>query len=125
MAVVVKIKPVKVTAKSKSEILNKISGYSVWARGDYFRSNGRFLSKGQERQSDAGVARLYSLEKHNRKVKVTKRTITRGKRKGEVEVTREVVRQSGWVAHYYDVPVNMIDRDGTRQNGRNFTLKLK
>ena len=126
MAVVIKIKPVKVTAKSKSDIINKITGYSIWSRGgDYFRNNGRFLSKDQDRRSDSGVARLYSLEKHNRKVKVTKRTITRGKRKGKVEVTREVIRQSGWVAHYYDVPVAMIDVNGTRQNGRNFTLKLK
>lgn len=126
MAIVIKIKPVKVTGKSKQDVINKVRGYSVWSRGNHFNSNGSFLEKRQGHGSrDEAVVRLYSLEKHNRKVKVTKRTITRGKRKGEVEITREVVRQSGWVAHYYELPMTMIDTTATRQHSRHFTLKLK
>jgi hypothetical protein len=123
MAIVIKIKPVKVTAKTKMDVIRKIEGYTGYRNA--FISNGRFLVKRGADLPRDGLARLYSLEKHNLKVQVTKRTITRGKRKGEVEVTRRVVREAMWVAHYYDVPVDMLDGKATRQNNRNFTLKLK
>jgi hypothetical protein len=121
MAIVVKIKPTKISAKSKSEILRKLEGDF---RNGFIRHYG-FGLLGRSGGNHEGVVRLYSLEKHNRKVQVTKRTITRGKRKGEVEVTRTVVRESGWVAHFYDLPRDIVAVSGTRQNTRNFTLKLK
>lgn len=121
MAVVVKIKPSKMTAKSKYDLIRKLEG--DFRTG--FAIHYGFGLVGRSGGQHAGVVRLFNLEKHNRKVKVTKRTITRGKRKGEVEVTREVVRESGWVAHYYDIPQNMVDRSGTRQGLRTFKLKLK
>lgn len=121
MAIVVKIKATKISAKSKSDILRRLEGDF---RTGFDRHYG-FGLLGRRGGQHEGIARFYSLEKHNRKVKVTKRTITRGKRKGEVEVTREVVRQSGWVAHYYDVPRDMIDMGGTKQGNRTFKLKLK
>jgi hypothetical protein len=119
MAITVKFKAQKMTAPSKDTLLRKLRG------GDYrdgFNSNGRFLQKRGEGR-DRGVARLYSLEKHDVKIKRTKRLITRGKRKGEVEVTVEVLRPKAWVAYYYDVPVDLIDT--ARQDNRTFTLKVK
>jgi hypothetical protein len=119
MAIVIKIKPVKITGKSKMDVIRKIEGGFSF---NSFRHNGRFLIGSGTKD---GLARLYSLEKHNRKAKVTKRTITRGKRKGEVEVTREVVRSAHWVAYYYELPVDKLDVKKTKQHSRNFTLKLK
>lgn len=121
MAIVIKIKPVKISAKSKQDIIRKLEGDF---RTGFVRHYG-FGLLGRGGGHHEGIVRLYNLEKHNRKVKITKRTITRGKRKGEVEVTREVVRTSGWVAHYYDVPKDMVEIKGTQQKERNFTLKLK
>lgn len=121
MAIGVKIKPSKMTAKSKYDLIDKLAGD---CRTGFARHFG-FGLVGRSGGHHAGVVRLYNLEKHNRKVKVTKRTITRGKRKGEVEVTREVVRESGWIAYYYDFPQIMVDKSGTRQGLRTFKLKLK
>lgn len=121
MAIVVKIKPSKMTAKSKDELIRKLEGDF---RTGFFRHYGLGLL-GRSGGRHEGIVRLYNLEKHNRKVSVTKRTITRGKRKGEVEVTRTVVRESGWVAHYYDLPKDMVDVGNTRQGLRTFKLKLK
>jgi hypothetical protein len=119
MAIVVKIRPSKMTAKTKGEILRKLEG--DFRTG--FSTHYGFGLIGRPGGPNAGKVRFYSLEKHNRKVKVTKRIITRGKNKGQVEVTREVVRESGWVAHYYDLPRDMVDVKGTRQHTRHFTLK--
>lgn len=121
MAIVIKIKPVKITAKSQYDIIRKLEG--DFRTG--FRRHFGYGLIGREDGRYANVARFYSLEKHNRKVKVTKRLITRGKRKGEVEVTREVVRESAWVAHYYDIPKDMVDTQQSRQGTRTFKLKLK
>lgn len=122
MAIMIKIKPVRITASTKSDVIKKITGQSIWATShrDSFYSNGRFLVK-----EATNTVRLYNLEKHNRKMKITKRTITRGKRKGEVEVLREVLKTSHWVAHYYDIPRDMIDEKNTRQHNRNFTVRIK
>lgn len=121
MAIVVKIKPSKMTAKSKYDLIRKLEGDF---RTGFARHYG-FALLGRSGGRHENMVRLYSLEKHNRKVKVESRTITRGKRKGEVEVTRTVLRESGWVAHYYDIPKDMVDVQQTRQRERNFTLKLK
>lgn len=124
MAIVIKIRPVQVKAKTKHDLLKKISGNnSIWSNfQDTFSNVGCYLLG---RGKNEGKVRLYSLEKHNRKVEVTKRTITRGKRKGEVEVTRKVIRESGWVGYYYELPKDQVDTSGTKQGLRSFTLKLK
>lgn len=124
MAIVVKFNAVKISAKTKSSLLDKLAGNSIWSSRSGFRRDGNFLVKRDDR-GHPETARLYSLEKHNRKVHTTKRLITRGKNKGQYDVTKTVVREGAWIAHYYDVPVNMLDGKLTVQGNRTFKLKLK
>lgn len=127
MAIVVKYRPSRISAKDRDRVLRMIrNDESVW--GDYkdrFYPAVNGVLIGNSGGKFEGMVRLYNLEKHNPKAITHKRVITRGKRKGEVEVTREVIRQGKWVAHYYDIPKDMIDMAGTRQFTRYFKIKLK
>jgi len=121
MAVVIKIKATKISAKSKQDIIRKLEGDF---RTGFQRHYGYGLVGRRDGRYD-GIVRLYSLEKHNRKVQVTKKLITRGKDKGKLAETRTVLRESGWIAHYYDIPKDMVETAGTSQGTRTFKLKLK
>jgi hypothetical protein len=121
MQITMKLKPKKMEAATKSQLLEKLRG-GMWA-SSHFRTNygrGNYLIRGEGGNQ---IARLYNLHKVRRKVEVTTRTITRGKNKGKVEKTINVLRRGHWVAFYYDVPTSII---GTaEQEARNFSLKLK
>lgn len=127
MAITFKIKAKKITATTREGIIDQITNRA----GSFYRfedtlqrTRGNILV-GQHRGNMAGLVRLYSLEKHNPKSKTTKRLITRGKRKGEIEVTKEVIKRSHWVAYYYDVRAELVDMEKTKQHHRHFTLVLK
>lgn len=121
MALMIKIKPVKIKARTQREIINRLEGDF---RTGFSNSFG-FGLIGHQGGRYEGLVRFYSLEKHNRKVKVTKRVPTRGKDKGKTVETREVAKEAHWVAHYYDIPREMVDMSGTRQGNRTFKIKFK
>lgn len=119
MAIIKKISASKLTAPTKEKIIEKLSNNSIWANSKArFYRTGNILFNHETR-----TYRFYSLEKHNTKIKTTKRIITRGKRKGEVEVTREFLRKAHWVAYYYDIPADWVA--SAKQHTRHFELKLK
>lgn len=123
MAIVMKIRPTVIKAKTKDALIYQIRNYSsAYTTNNSFDDYGDYL-RGNSRGKFSGIARFYNLEKHNRKVRTTKRVITRGKRKGEVEVLKEVLKESHWVAHVYDVPQSMVHKG--KQKLRNFVVEMK
>lgn len=137
MQVTFKLKPKRVEARTKSEVINKVLGQSIWSNSNGWRRIGSNYNWPEKRFNwpnkhfndygslfcKDGVFRVYNLQKVRRKTVQKTRTITRGARKGEVVKTVEVIRRGHWVAHYYDIPQGMVER--IRQGRRNFEVVFK
>lgn len=121
MKILVDIKKHKIVAPTKSELMNKLEGGYLNSRNvhrTYFTKAGHLINPGQRtigarsvllvKKNGVDFYRLYSLEKFNPKTRRTSRMITRGKRKGEIEKTIQVVREKHWTAHYVDYPASMV-----------------
>jgi len=130
MRITLTLKPKVMTADTKQDLLRKISGSSIWNRNydDSFREQStgsvKGLIKGRANGTKFdGTVRMYNLQKLRRKTKTTTKLVTRGKDKGTVKKTLDVIRRGHWVAYVYDIPYNMVN--SAKQYDRNFTLVMK
>ena len=105
------IKPRKVTATTKQELIEKIRGLSF----RYCFYNG---TNGAYYDYDKSMYHLYNANKIRRKTKQTKRVI-----KGNVATKTEVIRHGHWEAFVYAIPMSMVSN--VKQNSRNFTVEFK
>jgi len=121
MKILVDIKKHKISARTKSELMDKLTGGYHNFRNvhhTYFTRAGHLINPGQRtvgsksvllvKKNNVDFYRLYSLEKFNPKTVRTSRMITRGKRKGEIEKSVTVLREKHWEAHYVDYPASMV-----------------
>ena len=118
MKIYVKVKPNKVVAQSKADLINKIMrGYSYtfssWGDG-HTRMN-----------SDINMVRVYNLHKVNSKY-AKGDIITRGKNAGKRKPAVKI-RDAHWVAYVYDYNIDLLRMAGltVSQNNRNYTIKVK
>ena len=104
------LKPVKYTAHGRLALLSKIQNGYLQTIG----SEGIMLAS-YPRAKEATV-RFYSLQKFNRKTKVS----PKGKR-----YARSVVRPAHWVAWVYTVPAGLLKLSGIKiyQHTRTFTIE--
>lgn len=112
----IEIKPRKVTATTKQELIEKIRGLSF----RYCLYNG---TNGAYYDYDKRQYHLYNANKIRRKTKQIKRVIKSGVNKGNVATKTEVIRHGHWEAFVYAIPMSMVSN--VKQNSRNFTVEFK
>ena len=108
-------------------------GRSSWSEGKYF--SGIYLDSRNrlEGTSEGPIVRMYSLEKHRRKMKVVPpRPLTKSEKQRfytkdkDARITREpIIPHTYWTAVYYDIPESMLKFFGIRvvQGNRTFTVE--
>lgn len=123
MKISLKITKKKVTAKTKSDLFNKINPFDVRDVTHSFSTcyDSSFLNVLQNKEN--GMIRLYSIQKFNPKTKETVKTITRGKNKGEVIKTREQIVEGHWEAYILDIPKAILK--SAKQNDKNYIFEIK
>lgn len=119
-----KVKPKKLEAKTRSEIMSKVTnqGNYCWSMSSEY---GQGLTSLQKFGTKASKVRVYNLHKIRGKTKQVK--YKTGSKKGQTKLPSKVVRESGWIAYVYDFDIamlNMLELE-VRQLTRNFIIKPK
>lgn len=122
MKLTLNIKPTIITARTKNEILNKISRNDSMTKT--FLSSRNYECQNVlttiGKSSDSKI-RVYNLEKHRAKFKqLTAGTKVKTKAK-------TLVKDGHWIAYVYDIPEDAIKLLGLKidQKTRNFTISGK
>ena len=120
MKIYVKVRPYKVVAQSKADLIRKIiRGYSYTYRYSSWGDGYGYMN------SDTNTVRVYNLHKVNSKY-AKGDIITRGKNAGKRKPAVKI-RDAHWVAYVYDYNIDLLEMAGitVSQNNRNYTIKVK
>lgn len=122
MAIQITFRPIRFQAPTRTELMRKIQNFDRFNQrficNPLARRGFNFLESTPKR-NEVPVYRFYNLEKRNKK------TRTKLDSRGRPLNIREVIQETHWVAHVYDIPCDLVDMKRSFQATRYFRINVK